>query len=160
MTLDASYRADPMKYWYVYATNVRPPPEIVQRLRDDATRFGWRGYMPLLTNSPEVLLDMPLPPGTRFLAQYPYQFSSADSPRAQEFLADLDGADLVVEDRQRFRLNPMLERRIRATLQTSFTPLFDWSNFHFYARRDAAGGNAATPGPSPGIDARPLLPPP
>jgi hypothetical protein len=94
------------------------------------------------TLAPEVLFDVPLAPGTRFLAQYPYQFPGPDSPRGREFLADLAAADVVIYDKQRFRFDPMLEMRTQQLLRSAFTPLFEWAHFQFLGRREATDATA------------------
>jgi hypothetical protein len=134
-SLDAWYRIDPTKYWWLFAPNVHMPAQIVERVRQEADGSGSRRYVPLFTNSPEVLLDMPLKPGTRFLAQYPFQFQGPESPRGRELLQDLSAADVLVEDAQRLKLDRDLEARIQSIVQTSFVADFDWSHFHFYHRR-------------------------
>jgi hypothetical protein len=108
------------------------------QLRQEAHGSEPPRYVPLFTNSPEVLLDMPLKPGTRFLAQYPFQFDGAESPRGRELLRDISAADVIVEDSQRLKLNRDLEARIESIVRTSFVLEFDWSHFHFYRRRDSS----------------------
>jgi hypothetical protein len=152
VALDSSYRADPMKYWFPFAPDARFPSPVIELLRKDANNNGWRHYVPLQTTSPAVLLDMPLPLGTRFLFQYPYQFAGPDSARGRELLADIARADIVVYDGIRLRLDLALEARIREMLQRSFTPLFSWSHFQFLVRRGPpAEGDvpAQPPAPSP-----------
>lgn len=132
--LDARYRADPIKYWFINAPGAHLPPDFLQTITDGAKERGWQSYVPLDTMATHVLLDMPLRPGTRFLAQYQYQFPGPDSPRGSELLADIGRADIVVEDVARLRLDPALERRIRGTLQTSFTPFLHAHGLQIYAR--------------------------
>jgi hypothetical protein len=77
---------------------------------------------------------------------YPYEFAGPDSPRGRELVTDIEGADLVVEDRKRLRLDRALEFRIQAILQRSFVPLLDYKNFRFYARRTPPDASSAPPG--------------
>ena len=137
-SLDAWYRVDPTKYWWLFAPNVHMPPHVVLHLEEEARRSGSSRYVPLFTLSPEVLLDMPLKPGTRFLAQYPFQFHGPESPRGRELLHDISAADVIVEDSQRLKLDRDLETQIQSIIRTSFVADFDWSHFHFYRRRDSS----------------------
>jgi hypothetical protein len=133
--LDARYRADQRKYWYLWAPQARLPASLVQQLEDGATRFGWRTYVPLDTMATQILLDMPLEPATRFLVQYRYQFDGPTSPRGAELLAALARADVVAEDTNRLPLDDALEHEIRTVLRASFTPLLTWTAMQFYVRR-------------------------
>ena len=135
-SLNAWYRIDPTKYWWLFAPNVHIPALMTAHLQQESQGSESPRYVPLFTNSPEVLLDMPLKPGTRFLGQYPFQFAGPESPRGRELLRDLAAARVIVEDSQRLKLDRDLEARIQAIIRTAFVPDFDWSHFHFYRRRE------------------------
>jgi len=135
LVLDAPFRADPKKGWYTFAPNARLSPAVLQRIEEESQRAGWRSYVPLDTMAIAVLLDMPLHPATRFINQYAYQFTSAETARAREFLEAIGNTDMVVEEKRRQRLGSQMEQQIGGILRSRFVMLFDTPEHRFYARR-------------------------